>query len=114
MPRRLSQSLTAPMEVCPGGDAPRIGMDRTAGFLGLGLLEMRMGLQDGRFAHRRLDRQNEKSVRKATRQGVRISCLRPTPESQEPQTLSHSDGMRNAFSPGIASLTTTLKPTARL
>jgi hypothetical protein len=75
--------------VCPGGDAPRTGMGRTTGFLGLGLLPMRMGVQDGRFAHRRLDRQNEKPVRKATRQGVRISCLRRTPESQEPQKLSH-------------------------
>jgi hypothetical protein len=50
------------------------------------------GSSSGRSAHRRLDRQNEKSVRTAARQGVRISCLRRTPESQEPQTLSHSDG----------------------
>ena len=36
-----------------------------------------------------------------------------TRESRTPN-VSYSDGMRNAFSPGIASLTTTLKPTARL
>src|SRR5579862_7428068 len=74
-------------------------MGRTTGFLGLGLLQLRMGVQDGRSAHRRLDRRNEKSVRKAVRQGVRISCLRRTPESQEPQKLSHSDAVQNGCSP---------------
>src|SRR5580704_1035919 len=98
MLRRFSQSITKPdWEVCYGGDAPRIGMDRTTGVLGLGLLQMRMGVQDGRSAHRQIDRRNDKSVRTAARQGVRIPCLRRTPESQEPQALSHSDGPRPAY-----------------
>lgn len=59
-----------------------MGMGRTTGFSGLGLLPMRMGVQHARSAHRRLDRRDEKALRTAARQGVRISCLRRTPESQ--------------------------------